>query len=76
MALNASTLNDTILSSLSDAGFVISNTHCKASDFTWAIAEAVVDHITANAVVATTVTGTCPAGGGALTEGAGTGTIS
>lgn len=40
------------------------------------LAKVLVTYIKANAIVSTTVTGTCPVGGGPLTLGQGTGTIS
>ena len=49
MAMNASSLQGLIISKLEAAGFNTTNEHAKIADLCTAVAEAVVEHIQANA---------------------------
>ena len=54
MALNKTTLKDMIISNLEALGIVTTGTHAKSHIMAQAVADAVVDHITAAAEVQTT----------------------
>jgi len=77
MALSKSGLKTRIINEFDAQDSVnTSNGFSYISKFAEALANAIIDEITSNAVVATTVTGTCPAEGGLLVNGAGQGAIS
>lgn len=52
MALSKSSLKDRIITEMESQGFVTQGTHAKADELAQAIANAVVDEITANAKAA------------------------
>lgn len=69
MAMTAVGLKARIITKLNAAGFQTTNPNCKIDAMAQAIAEAVIDEIQTNAVVATVTT--CGSG-----AGTGTGTVS
>ena len=73
MALTKASLEVKIKAAMTAEGFAITNTYSYANKLASAIADAIVDEITTNAVVTTEVTGTLPDGPQAA---AGLGTIS
>lgn len=76
MALNAATLSEEIKTKLDTAFGAVTHEggDAQRAQFCDAIAQAVVDHLTANGVISTTVTGTTS--DGKTVSGTGTGTIS
>lgn len=76
MALSASGLKSAMLDALDLPQEIDAETRAHIEERVEKFADAIIDYITSNAEVTTTVTGVCPSGGGPLTGGAGTGTIS
>lgn len=70
MAIDKTTRKASIKAALLAAGFVITTEN---GAFVDALVDGILDEVTTNGVVTTTVTGTCPTG---AVSGAGTGTVS
>jgi len=76
MALSGSKLKSQLLDALDLPSDLDETTRKHIEDRAEKLANSIIDYITTNGVINTTVTGVCPSGGGPLVAGKGIGTIS
>ena len=76
MSLSANGLKNAMLNELDLSQEIDGVSRAYIEDRIEKLANAIIEYITANADISTTVTGTCPPGGGPLVGGTGTGTVS